>query len=162
MPDYTHAPEPLGVPTRRAALRLLDAVLRRGESLESALPAATRAIHGPKVEEALVGFLFRVVEGAATHGFPLRPVLFAPLPAVHHVGAPSPPVRTISSVPVFAPSPRRISARLRPRSVHARPSGLVPETQPRRCYFGSRGHDCARGPLYYMPLVVCCRVCLPC
>ena len=46
MPDYTHAPEPLGVPTRRAALRLLDAVLRRGESLESALPAATRAIHG--------------------------------------------------------------------------------------------------------------------
>jgi len=33
--------------TRRAALRLLDAVLRRGESLESALPAATRAIHGP-------------------------------------------------------------------------------------------------------------------
>ncbi|RZM10872.1 MAG: SAM-dependent methyltransferase, partial [Sphingomonas sp.] len=47
MPDYTHAPEPLGVPTRRAALRLLDAVLRRGESLESALPAATRAIHGP-------------------------------------------------------------------------------------------------------------------
>ena len=47
MPDYTHAPEPLGVPTRRAALRLLDAVLRRGESLESALPAATRASHGP-------------------------------------------------------------------------------------------------------------------
>lgn len=47
MPDYTHAPEPLGVPTRRAAIRLLDAVLRRGEALESALPAATRAIHGP-------------------------------------------------------------------------------------------------------------------
>ena len=36
MPDYTHAPEPLGVPTRRAALRLLDAVLRRGESLDIA------------------------------------------------------------------------------------------------------------------------------
>jgi 16S rRNA (cytosine967-C5)-methyltransferase len=47
MPDYTHAPEPLGVPTRRAAIRLLDAVLRRGEALEAALPAATRAIHGP-------------------------------------------------------------------------------------------------------------------
>ena len=40
-------PDPLGTATRRAALRLLDAVLRRGEALEAALPAATRAIHGP-------------------------------------------------------------------------------------------------------------------
>ncbi|WP_242097394.1 transcription antitermination factor NusB [Sphingomonas sp. CROZ-RG-20F-R02-07] len=47
MPDHTHAPEPLGVPTRRAAIRLLDAVLRRGEPLESALAGATRMIHGP-------------------------------------------------------------------------------------------------------------------
>lgn len=45
--NQTHAPEPLGVPTRRAAIRLLDAVLRRGESLEAALPAATRMVHGP-------------------------------------------------------------------------------------------------------------------
>lgn len=47
MPNHTHAPEPLGVPTRRAAIKLLDAVLRRGESLEAALPAATRMVHGP-------------------------------------------------------------------------------------------------------------------
>ena len=40
-------PEPPGVPARRAALRLLDAVLRRGEPLEAALPVATREIHGP-------------------------------------------------------------------------------------------------------------------
>jgi 16S rRNA (cytosine967-C5)-methyltransferase len=39
-------PDPLGTPARRAALRLLDAVLRRGEALEAALPAATRAIPG--------------------------------------------------------------------------------------------------------------------
>ncbi|MBB4152508.1 16S rRNA (cytosine967-C5)-methyltransferase [Sphingomonas jinjuensis] len=39
--------EPLGTATRRAALRLLDAVLRRGEPLEAALAAAARAIHGP-------------------------------------------------------------------------------------------------------------------
>ena len=45
--EQTHAPEPLGVPTRRAAIKLLDAVLRRGESLEAALPAATRMVHGP-------------------------------------------------------------------------------------------------------------------
>jgi len=44
---HTHAPEPLGVPARRAAIKLLDAVLRRGESLEAALPAATRMVHGP-------------------------------------------------------------------------------------------------------------------
>ena len=40
-------PDPLGTASRRAALRLLDAVLRRGESLEQALPGATRAVHGP-------------------------------------------------------------------------------------------------------------------
>ena len=39
--------EPLGTASRRAALRLLDAVLRRGEALETALPGATRAVHGP-------------------------------------------------------------------------------------------------------------------
>ncbi|MDP1027711.1 transcription antitermination factor NusB [Sphingomonas sp. KR1UV-12] len=44
---HSHAPEPLGVPTRRAAIKLLDAVLRRGEALEAALPAATRMVHGP-------------------------------------------------------------------------------------------------------------------
>jgi 16S rRNA (cytosine967-C5)-methyltransferase len=43
----TRAPaEPLGTATRRAALRLLDAVLRRGEPLESALANATRALVG--------------------------------------------------------------------------------------------------------------------
>jgi 16S rRNA (cytosine967-C5)-methyltransferase len=36
-----------GVPARRAAMRLLDAVLRRGEALEAALPAATRGLAGP-------------------------------------------------------------------------------------------------------------------
>ncbi|WP_443025446.1 RsmB/NOP family class I SAM-dependent RNA methyltransferase [Sphingomonas sp. Leaf231] len=39
-------PEPLGTASRRAALRLLDAVLRRGEPLESALAHATRALSG--------------------------------------------------------------------------------------------------------------------
>ncbi|WP_394646301.1 RsmB/NOP family class I SAM-dependent RNA methyltransferase [uncultured Sphingomonas sp.] len=39
-------PEPLGTAPRRAALRLLDAVLRRGEPLESALAHATRALPG--------------------------------------------------------------------------------------------------------------------
>lgn len=42
----TRAAEPLGTASRRAALRLLDAVLRRGEPLESALAHATRAIAG--------------------------------------------------------------------------------------------------------------------
>ena len=52
MPDRQTRPhpgpaEPLGTASRRAALRLLDAVLRRGEALEAALPGATRAVHGP-------------------------------------------------------------------------------------------------------------------
>ena len=44
--DMTRAGEPLGTAPRRAALRLLDAVLRRGEALDAALPLATRALHG--------------------------------------------------------------------------------------------------------------------
>ena len=40
-------PESPGVPARRAALRLLDAVLRRGEPLEAALPGAARGLTGP-------------------------------------------------------------------------------------------------------------------
>lgn len=38
------APEPPGVPARRAALRLLDAVLRRGVPLEAALASATQEL----------------------------------------------------------------------------------------------------------------------
>ena len=37
-------PDPPGVPARRAALRLLDAVLRRGQPLEAALDAATAGL----------------------------------------------------------------------------------------------------------------------
>nr|WP_151953611.1 methyltransferase domain-containing protein [Sphingomonas sp. EC-HK361] len=45
-PGGQRPPEPLGTATRRAALRLLDAVLRRGDPLEAALANATRALHG--------------------------------------------------------------------------------------------------------------------
>ncbi|MBI0475647.1 SAM-dependent methyltransferase [Sphingomonas sp. MA1305] len=46
-PTHGKTAEPLGTATRRAALRLLDAVLRRGEPLESALVSATRHVYGP-------------------------------------------------------------------------------------------------------------------
>jgi len=39
--------EPPGVPARRAALRLLDAVLRRGLALEAAMDAAAAGLEGP-------------------------------------------------------------------------------------------------------------------
>ena len=45
-PAAPRQPDPLGTPARRASLRLLDAVLRRGEPLESALALATRALPG--------------------------------------------------------------------------------------------------------------------
>ncbi|MGV3554218.1 MAG: RsmB/NOP family class I SAM-dependent RNA methyltransferase [Croceibacterium sp.] len=38
--------DPAGTPARRAALRLLDAVLRRGETLDQAEVAATKSVHG--------------------------------------------------------------------------------------------------------------------
>src|SRR3546814_14284030 len=43
---------PTGLPARRAALQLLDAVLRRGEPLESALHAATQGL-GQRADRAL-------------------------------------------------------------------------------------------------------------
>ena len=42
----TIAPDPPGLPARKAALRLLDAVLRRGETLEQAGAAASRGLKG--------------------------------------------------------------------------------------------------------------------
>ena len=39
-------PVPPGVPARRAALKLLDAVLRRGETLDAAESAAMRGVSG--------------------------------------------------------------------------------------------------------------------
>ncbi|KQS05098.1 SAM-dependent methyltransferase [Sphingomonas sp. Leaf357] len=44
MPANSYSPDPPGVPARRAALRLLDAVLRQGLPLESALDRATAGI----------------------------------------------------------------------------------------------------------------------
>ena len=38
--------DPAGTPARRAALRMLDAVLRRGETLDQAEGAATKSVHG--------------------------------------------------------------------------------------------------------------------
>ncbi len=43
----TTAPDPAGTPARRAAARLLDAVLRRGETLEQAAKPALRRVDGP-------------------------------------------------------------------------------------------------------------------
>lgn len=39
--------QPSGIHARRAALRILDAVLRRGETLEQAVPPALRDVRGP-------------------------------------------------------------------------------------------------------------------
>ncbi|MXO87306.1 RsmB/NOP family class I SAM-dependent RNA methyltransferase [Alteraurantiacibacter aestuarii] len=41
----SHAKNPPGLPARRAALKLLDAVLRRGETLDQAESSATRGVH---------------------------------------------------------------------------------------------------------------------
>ena len=38
--------DPAGTPARRAALRMLDAVLRRGETLDQAEAGATKSVHG--------------------------------------------------------------------------------------------------------------------
>jgi 16S rRNA (cytosine967-C5)-methyltransferase len=47
LPNPITPPSETGVPARRAALQLLDAVLRRGQPLEHALAAATKGIDNP-------------------------------------------------------------------------------------------------------------------
>ncbi len=44
VPSDPPATDPPGVATRRAAMRLLDAVLRRGQALDAAMPGATREL----------------------------------------------------------------------------------------------------------------------
>jgi len=46
-PQPRHLPDPAGLAARRAALRLLDAVFRRGQALEQALAGATRDLPMP-------------------------------------------------------------------------------------------------------------------
>ena len=52
--------QPTGIHARRAALRLLDAVLRRGETLDQAFPAAVSDVRRPE-DRALV----RAIAGEA-------------------------------------------------------------------------------------------------
>ncbi|MEM7666053.1 MAG: methyltransferase domain-containing protein [Pseudomonadota bacterium] len=55
-------PQPPGIYSRRAALKMLDAVLRRGETLEQATPAALRDVRAPAdqaLARAIVGEALR-------------------------------------------------------------------------------------------------------
>ena len=112
--------EPLGTATRRASLRLLDAVLRRGEPLEAALAGATRGLHGPDrglahaiAAEALrrLTDLDALIDGATRQRLPddakARMALRLALAQVLSLG--TPPHAAIATVlPLVEGGPRRL------------------------------------------------------
>ncbi|MFM9936826.1 MAG: RsmB/NOP family class I SAM-dependent RNA methyltransferase, partial [Novosphingobium sp.] len=111
-----------GVPTRRAALRLLDAVLRRGDPLDQAAPPVLRAIERGDdralalaiVQEALrwLPDLDRLIDGATRQVLPgdakARSVLRLMLAQALRLGLP-PHAVIATGLPLLTGGPRRLA-----------------------------------------------------
>lgn len=111
-----------GVPTRRAALRLLDAVLRRGDPLDQAAPPVLRAIERGDdralalaiVQEALrwLPDLDRLIDGATRLALPgdakARSVLRLMLAQALRLGLP-PHAVIATGLPLLTGGPRRLA-----------------------------------------------------
>jgi 16S rRNA (cytosine967-C5)-methyltransferase len=118
---YAPAPDTPGVAARRAALRLLDAVLRRGEPLEIALHAATqglpdradRALAHAIVAEVLrhLSDLDALIDGATPRPLPAdakaRMVLRLALAQVLRLGTPD-HAAVATALPLVEGGPRKL------------------------------------------------------
>ena len=114
------APEPAGLPARRAALRLLDAVLRRGETLEQAggamrgLPQEDRALALAIASEALrwLTDLDALIDSATREPLPAdakpRAVLRLMLAQALRLGTP-PHAVVATALPLLTGGPRRLA-----------------------------------------------------
>ncbi|MCA1660664.1 MAG: RsmB/NOP family class I SAM-dependent RNA methyltransferase [Novosphingobium sp.] len=113
-------PEPAGLPARRAALRLLDAVLRRGETLEQAsgamrgLAGEDRALALAVASEALrwLTDLDTLIDSATRQPLPAdakpRAVLRLMLAQALRLGTP-PHAVIATALPLLAGGPRRLA-----------------------------------------------------
>lgn len=114
------SPEPAGLPARRAALRLLDAVLRRGETLEQAggamrgLPQEDRALALAIAGEALrwLTDLDALIDSATREPLPAdakpRVVLGLMLAQALRLGTP-PHAVVATALPLLGGGPRRLA-----------------------------------------------------
>jgi 16S rRNA (cytosine967-C5)-methyltransferase len=115
-------PQPPGVPARRAALKLLDAVLRRGETLDGAAGAALRGVAAPAdraLAHAIAGEGLRwlvdldtLIDGATKKRLPAdakpRMVLRMMLAQWLRLGTP-PHAIVATCLPLLAGGPRRLA-----------------------------------------------------
>ena len=140
----TTIPDPPGLPARRAALRLLDAVLRRGETLEQAGNAASRGLRGEDRALALaiaaeslrwLVDLDALIDSATAqvlaHDAKPRSVLRLMLAQTLRLGTP-PHAVIATALPLLSGGPRRLAhgvfAALLRREVQLPDQPTLPET----------------------------------
>ena len=117
----TIAPDPPGLPARKAALRLLDAVLRRGETLEQAGAAASRGLQGEDRALALAiaaealrwltdldALIDSATQQALPHDAKPRSVLRLMLAQTLRLGTPAHAV-IATALPLLTGGPRRLA-----------------------------------------------------
>lgn len=116
-----HHSDPPGTATRRAAMRLLDAVLRRGEALEAALPNVTKGLEDRSdraLVHAIAGETLRhltdldaLIDSATKENLPedakARMALRIALVSALSLGTP-PHAAISTSLPLVSGGPRRL------------------------------------------------------
>ncbi len=115
-------PDTSGLPARRAALKLLDAVLRRGETLENAEAAATRGVGAPAdraLARAIAGEVLRwlidldaLIDSATRNNLPddAKPRTVLRMMLAQWLRFDTPPHAVVATgLPLLAGGPRRLA-----------------------------------------------------
>jgi 16S rRNA (cytosine967-C5)-methyltransferase len=153
-------PQPPGLPARRGALKLLDAVLRRGETLDGAAGAALRGVNAPAdraLVHAIAGEVLRwlidldaLIDGATRQRLPddAKPRMVLRMMLAQWLRLETPPHAIVATgLPLLAGGPRRLAHGVfsalykRGVSLPAAPT-LPPEVAPR---WGDRADAIAAG-----------------
>ena len=115
-------PQPAGLPARRGALKLLDAVLRRGETLDNGEPAALRGVDAPAdraLARAIAGEVLRwltdldaLIDGATKKRLPddAKPRTVLRMMLAQWLRLDTPPHAVIATaLPLLDGGPRRLA-----------------------------------------------------
>jgi 16S rRNA (cytosine967-C5)-methyltransferase len=136
-------PQPPGVPARRAALKLLDAVLRRGETLDGAAGAALRGVNAPAdraLAHAIAGEVLRwladldgLIDGATKKRLPddAKPRTVLRMMLAQWLRLETPPHAIVATcLPLLDGGPRRLAhgvfSALHKRGVALPPTPTLP------------------------------------
>jgi 16S rRNA (cytosine967-C5)-methyltransferase len=153
-------PDASGLPARRAALKLLDAVLRRGETLDGAADAALRGVRAPAdraLARAIAGEVLRwladldaLIDGATRQRLPddAKPRTVLRMMLAQWLRLDTPPHAIVATgLPLLAGGPRRLAhgvfSALHKRGVSLPPSPTLPAAVAAR--WGERAGAIAAG-----------------